>query len=112
MRNSEREILEKDGWQIDCESPLEISKKGSIATGFAARIVIHQLIIEHDYQKESEHLLNDKYFIIKDLKFSDFMKDEKGNLMLFESKEEVMNTCGMYEFPDVLVCQIKENYKD
>lgn len=52
-----------------------------------------------------------KYFIIKDLNFSDFMKNEKG-IILFNSYEEASRTCGMYEFENVLICKVENNYKD
>lgn len=51
-----------------------------------------------------------KYFIILDLKFSDFMKDEKGNIILFDTYDEANSTCFIYEFPKFLICRIEENY--
>jgi hypothetical protein len=51
-----------------------------------------------------------KYIIIKDLDFSDFMKDEKGKIKTYNSFDEACETCGMYEFPDVLVCKIEFNH--
>jgi len=51
-----------------------------------------------------------KYIIIKDLLFSDFMKDSKGKIKTFDSLDEACETCGMYEFPDVLVCKIEFNH--
>lgn len=52
-----------------------------------------------------------KFIIVKDLKFSDFMKDEKG-IVLYDSLEKAADTCGMYEFEDVLVCQVVFNHKE
>jgi hypothetical protein len=38
-------ILSRNGWTIECESPLEIrSEDGSFASGFAANIVIDQIL--------------------------------------------------------------------
>ena len=38
------EILEQEGWSMDCESPLELSHEdGSFASGQAAQIVIDSL---------------------------------------------------------------------
>jgi len=54
----------------------------------------------------------DKFIIIKDLKFSDFMKDENGNIKTYDSYNEALETCGIYEFEDVLICKIVYNYKD
>ena len=51
-----------------------------------------------------------KYVIIKDLNFSDFMKDEKGNTNTYDTLEQALDVCGMYEFENVLVCKIELNY--
>jgi hypothetical protein len=51
-----------------------------------------------------------KFIIIKDLLFSDFMKDEDGNIRVFDTMLEAAETCGMYEFPNVLVCKIEYNH--
>ena len=51
-----------------------------------------------------------KFIIIKDLLFSDFMKDEDGNIRVFDTMLEATETCGMYEFPNVLVCKIEYNH--
>lgn len=47
-------LLEKLGWTITCESPLEIeSHDGDTATGFAADIVIQELLENfEDYYEE------------------------------------------------------------
>lgn len=54
-----KKVLEKNGWSLDCESPLEISKEGSFASGEAAEIVIDTLKKEEriDFaQYESNYL--------------------------------------------------------
>ena len=51
-----------------------------------------------------------KFVIVKDLLFSDFMKDDAGNIKVYNTEEEASITCGMYEFPDVLVMQIRYNH--
>jgi|JFJP01.1.fsa_nt_gi hypothetical protein len=51
-----------------------------------------------------------KFIIIKDLEFSDFMKDENGKIKTFDSLEEACDTCGIYEFPNVLVCKVEFNH--
>jgi len=39
------EVLQRAGWTIECESPFEIRHTdGSLATGFAASIVLHCLM--------------------------------------------------------------------
>ena len=47
MTDEEREALRDDGWELECESPLEIRhvESGSFATGYAAEIVIEYLLI-------------------------------------------------------------------
>lgn len=50
-----------------------------------------------------------KFFIIKDLKFSDYFKDDEGKLVLFDTFDRAWSTCGMYEFPHVLVCMVLRN---
>jgi hypothetical protein len=51
-----------------------------------------------------------KYIIIKDINFSDYMKDMLGKIKIFDTFDEACETCGMYEFQDVLVCKIEFNY--
>ena len=53
-----------------------------------------------------------KFVIVKDLRFSDFMKNEKGEINVYETYDQAMLVCGMYEFEDVLVMEIKYNYDD
>lgn len=53
-----------------------------------------------------------KYVIVKDLVFSDFMKDEDGKINLYDSFDAASLVCGMYEFEDVLIMEIKYNYVD
>ena len=50
-----------------------------------------------------------KFFIIADLKFSEYMKDKEGNTILYNTYQEASDTCGIYEFDDFLICEIKYN---
>jgi len=44
MNDADRKLLEADGWEIDCESPFELSHPdGSRATGQAAYTVLEYL---------------------------------------------------------------------
>jgi hypothetical protein len=52
----------------------------------------------------------DKYVIVKDLNFSDYMKDENGNIQVYDTLERAGLTCGMYEFEDVLILKIEYNH--
>lgn len=51
-----------------------------------------------------------KYMIIKDLNFSDFMKDELGNIKLYNDIDDAYDVCGINEFEDVLICKIEYNH--
>lgn len=51
-----------------------------------------------------------KFVIVKDLQFSDFMKNEKGEINVYDTYNQAMFVCGMYELEDVLVMEIKYNY--
>lgn len=44
MTLKELQLLEAEGWTVECESPLEIRHEdGSVATGYAAQMVIGYL---------------------------------------------------------------------
>ena len=58
---------------------------------------------------ENKEAVN-KFIIIKDLEFSDFMKDENGKIMLFDTVNKASEICGMCEFEDVLICQVVYNH--
>lgn len=72
------------------------------------------------YKKEYIHLykINNmdnknavgKYIIVKDLKFTDFMKDDDGNIAMYDSMEDASLVCGMYEFPNVLILKVEYNH--
>lgn len=51
-----------------------------------------------------------KFIIVKDLEFSDFMKDSEGKIKTYNSFDEAASTCGIYEFPDVLILQVVHNH--
>ena len=51
-----------------------------------------------------------KFVIVKDLQFSDFMKNEKEEINVYDTYDQAMLVCGIYEFEDVLVMEIKYNY--
>ena len=50
-----------------------------------------------------------KYIII-DLRNMDFMKDEKNQIIYFDTEEEACSVCGMYEFENAWVLQLKYNH--
>jgi hypothetical protein len=43
MKDTDRKLLEDDGWEIECESPFEIRCEESFATNQAARIILNSL---------------------------------------------------------------------
>lgn len=49
-------------------------------------------------------------FVIIDLRTMDFMKDKDGFLNVYESEEEASLVCGMYEFENAWVCELKYNH--
>ena len=51
-----------------------------------------------------------KFVIVKDLQFSDFTKNEKEEINVYDTYDQAMLVCGIYEFEDVLVMEIKYNY--
>lgn len=69
----------------------------------------------YDYKFITQHKNEDivgKYIIVKDIYFSDFMKDEDDNIKVYDSLDQVLDICGMYEFEDVLILKVVENYKE
>ena len=55
--------------------------------------------------------MENKYIII-DLRTMDYMKDENSNIIFYADLEEACETCGMYEFTDAWVCELKYNHKE
>ena len=51
-------------------------------------------------------------FVIIDLRNMDFMKDENGKIIYYNTMDEACNTCGMYEFEDAWVMQLMYNHKE
>lgn len=57
---SDQKILEIYGWEMECESPLEIcyTETGDRATGVAARLVIESLRADRAEYEEQERKLD------------------------------------------------------
>lgn len=53
--------------------------------------------------------MKDKYVII-DLRNMNYMKDEKGKIVYYDTEEEACDTCGMYEFENAWVCKLTHNH--
>lgn len=53
-----------------------------------------------------------KHVIVKDLAFTDFLKDDHNEIVLFDSYEDAGDACGIYEFKDALILKVVHNYID
>lgn len=53
--------------------------------------------------------MKDQYVII-DLRNMDFMKDEDGKIIYYDTEEDARITCGMYEFENAWVCKLVFNH--
>ena len=51
-----------------------------------------------------------KYIIVKDLNFSDYMKDEDNKISIYNSFEDAADVCGIYELEDVLILKVMYNH--
>lgn len=51
-------------------------------------------------------------FVIINLNDMDYMKDEKGNINYYDTFTEAALTCGIYEFDDVWIMELKYNYRE
>jgi hypothetical protein len=49
-------------------------------------------------------------FIIVDLRIMDYFKDDEKNVKIFDTEEEAIETCGMYEFENCWVCKLVFNH--
>ena len=49
-------------------------------------------------------------FVIIDLRNMDFMKNEFGEIIIYQTEEEASLTCGIYEFENAWVCELKYNH--
>lgn len=50
-----------------------------------------------------------KYVII-DLRNMDYMKDEEGKIIYYDTFEEAGVVCGMYEFENAWICKLEFNH--
>jgi len=49
-------------------------------------------------------------YIIIDLKTMEFMKNPFGGIKYYNTKDEALNVCGIYEFEDVWIMKLIYNY--
>ena len=53
---------------------------------------------------------NNKQYIIVDIISKEFFKDADGNVKIFEDYDNALLTCGIYEFENAWVCELKHNH--
>lgn len=53
--------------------------------------------------------MEDKYVIIN-IRNMDFMKDDEGKIIFYDTEEEACSTCGIYEFENAWVCKLVYNH--
>ena len=51
-------------------------------------------------------------FVIIDLRNMDFMKGVDGKINFYNTLDEAIETCGIYEFEDAWVMQLVRNFKE
>lgn len=51
-------------------------------------------------------------FIIIDLRTMDFMKNEEGRMNFYDTLDDALLTCGMYEFENAWVVQLVHNHQE
>jgi hypothetical protein len=49
-------------------------------------------------------------FVIIDLRNMDSMKDKEDKIRVYDTEEEASEVCGMYEFENAWVCELKYNH--
>jgi hypothetical protein len=49
-------------------------------------------------------------FVIIDFRTMDFMKDKNGKICIYDTINEAYAVCGMYEFENAWVCELKYNH--
>lgn len=49
-------------------------------------------------------------FVIIDLINMDFMKNKEKKIRVYDTEYEALEVCGIYEFENVWVCELKYNY--
>tara|TARA_R110000823_G_scaffold208718_1_gene339069 strand:- start:354 stop:527 length:174 start_codon:yes stop_codon:yes gene_type:complete len=56
--------------------------------------------------------MEENKFVIIDLRNMDYMKDEEGNINYYDTLLDAANVCGIYEFEDAWVMELKYNHKE
>jgi hypothetical protein len=53
---------------------------------------------------------NNKQYIIVDITNKEFFKDVDGNVKIFNDYDDALLHCGIYEFENAWVCELKHNH--
>ena len=53
---------------------------------------------------------NNKQYIIVDITSKEFFKDVDGNVKIFNDYDDALLHCGIYEFENAWVCELKHNH--
>ena len=65
MTDEEKEIIEAQGWSVDCESPLSISHPdGSYAVGLAAEYAIDGIVEDSKDEIRNQDIIDFRYKLI------------------------------------------------
>lgn len=55
-------------------------------------------------------MTNNRQYIIVDLINQEFFKDVNGNVKMFDNYDDALLHCGIYEFENAWVCELKHNH--
>ena len=53
--------------------------------------------------------MTDRYIIV-DLISQEFFKDTQGNVKIFYNYDDALSHCGIYEFENAWICELKHNH--
>ena len=51
-------------------------------------------------------------FVIVDFRNMDYMKDKDGNISVYDTQEQASDVCGIYEFENAWVCELRHNHRE
>jgi hypothetical protein len=73
------------------------------------KIGIQVKLLNNITTKHSEVTMAEQYIIV-DLISKEFFKDVDGNVKIFEDYDDALLHCGIYEFENAWVCELKHNH--
>ena len=126
MNKKLEEYIEREGWIVECESPLELrhNESGSFASGVAADIVLddldYDMCFEHN-QKLQENIEPKKTRLkrYEDFEEGDFSQNTKYRIIVptKKDKEELMEAFETIHYSDIdtdiiVLNQLAHEYQD